>query len=137
MVSSMGLPSGIAGKSLHMYSTNSTQYPINAPLGAFISTLPPPNDLVCNMPLVSDMPLVLVTVRSPEESHNFNSIFRNYIQSVEARKCMIRKLNATKHLHRIDPSVIKHISDNEVESALPDVSSFMNMVLGGAGDGHS
>jgi len=34
---------------------------------------------------------------------------------------------ATKHLHRIDPNYIKEVSDDEVETPLPDVSSFMNI----------
>jgi len=50
---------------------------------------------------------------------------------------MVRKLNATKHLCRIDPSFIEEVSDDEVKSALPVISSFMNITLGGAGNGHS
>jgi len=56
-----------------------------APIPLNIQLMPPlvPLSPHCHHPmiwyaiclLVSDMPLVLVTVRSPEESHNFNSIF--------------------------------------------------------------
>jgi len=50
---------------------------------------------------------------------------------------MVRKLNATKHLRRIYPSIIEDVSENEVKSTFWDVSSFMNIMLGDASDGYS
>jgi len=50
---------------------------------------------------------------------------------------MVRKLNVSKHLHRIDLNYIEVVSDNEVEPALPDINSFMNIMPVADGYGSS
>jgi len=50
---------------------------------------------------------------------------------------MVRKLNASKHLCRIDPAYIEVVSDDEVKSALPEVNSFMNIAPIITGNGPS
>jgi len=128
MVSNAGLPSGVAGKSLHMYSANPSQSLTVATPGGLIPMLSLISALVHNMSLGPNANLLPDLGRTPEEALCFENIFRDYVQSVEARNHMVRKLNASKHLRRIDPAYFKVVSDDEVESTIPEVNSFMNMV---------
>ena len=122
MVSNSNLPSGITCKSLNMYSANTTQYLVNSLPDALITTISLTDALVHNASFSS-----IDTSRQPAEALCFGTMFHNYVQSVKAMNHMVRKVNATKHLCRIDQNYIEEVWDDEVETPLLDVSSFMNI----------
>src|SRR5882724_6121875 len=122
MVSNSSLASGVAIKSLNMYRSNTTQSLVNTLPNALISTISLANASVQNASFGS-----IDISRQLAEALCFGTMICNYVQTVKATNCMVRKVNATKHLCRIDPNYIEEMSDDEVETPLPDISSFINI----------
>src|SRR5882724_1570073 len=65
--------------------------------------------------------------RPPEDSWHFYSFYCDFIQSVKARNCMVRMLNTSKHPCEVDPNVIEVMSDDEVESDLPNFNALCSL----------
>ena len=92
MVGTSAHPPGVSGKSLSTYGTNPTLSPI-ADGSQATGTL--------------------------DANIDMNEVFRNLVESVEARNRMVKRLNASKRIHRADHDYIEVVSEYEVEVDLP------------------